>query len=214
MNQNIQSANVVVLTLVVVWGLRLSTHILRRIRATTTEDKRYVAMRQKWQSGNENVAIFFRIYLTQALLATIVSLPIIVVNVATATVSPLILVIGVVVWLAGFSIEAIADRQLRRFINNPQNKGRLMTSGVWRYSRHPNYFGELTQWWAIGLSVLALPFGWIGLIGPAVISYLIIFISGIPATEKAFADRMGWADYKRRTSVLIPWVNRRSTESK
>jgi steroid 5-alpha reductase family enzyme len=209
-NQNTQLASLIVCSLVVIWGVRLSSHILRRVRSTTVEDKRYVEMRKKWQSGNEDLAIYFRIYVTQALLAMIISLPVIVINVATVEVSSALLIVGVLLWTVGFSIEAIADKQLRHFIQNPQNKGHVMTSGMWRYSRHPNYFGELTQWWAIGLIALALPFGWIGLIGPIIISYLIIFVSGIPLTEKAFAGRNGWSQYKRQTSVLIPWFVRKN----
>lgn len=204
-NQNTQLTSLVVLVLVAVWGIRLSSHIFRRIRSTNVEDKRYVEMRKKWQSGNEDLAIYLRIYITQALLATIVSLPVIAINSATVEVPSLFLIVGVLIWLFGFSIEAIADKQLRQFIRNPQNKGHLMTTGLWRYSRHPNYFGELTQWWAIGIIALGVPFGWIGLIGPIVISYLIIFVSGIPLMEKAFTGRNGWSDYQRRTSVLIPW---------
>jgi steroid 5-alpha reductase family enzyme len=208
-NQNTQLASLIVCSLVVIWGVRLSSHILRRVRSTTVEDKRYVEMRKKWQSGNEDLAIYFRIYVTQALLATIVSLPVIVINVATVEVSSAFLIVGVLLWMVGFGIELIADRQLRHFIQNPQNKGHVMTSGIWRYSRHPNYFGELTQWWAIGLIALTLPFGWIGLIGPIVISYLIIFVSGIPLMEKAFVGRNGWSQYRRQTSVLIPWFVRK-----
>jgi steroid 5-alpha reductase family enzyme len=204
-NDHYQSMGVIIFALVTLWGLRLSSHILRRILATASEDKRYVEMRKKWRAGNENVAIFFRIYVVQAVLATVISLPVIVSMATTVEASPVVIVAGVLLWLAGFSIEATADRQLRQFIANRQLKGQLMTQGVWRYSRHPNYFGELVQWWAVGLLALSLPFGWIGLLGPLLISYLIIFVSGIPPTETAFAGRDGWLAYKRQTSVLVPW---------
>lgn len=204
-NRNGHLASLLVLVLVTIWGLRLSSHIVRRIRATTVEDKRYVAMREKWQSSNEGLAIYLRIYLTQALLATIVSLPVLVVATAPVVVPAPLLAIGVLLWLLGFSIEALADRQLRQFIHDSAHKGQLMTGGLWRYSRHPNYFGELTQWWAIGVIGLTLPLGWMGLLGPLFISYLIIFVSGVPLTEKAFAGRTGWEAYQRRTSMLVPW---------
>lgn len=204
---SIQTASLAVLGLVAIWGIRLSSHIFQRICSTTVEDKRYVEMRKKWQSGNEDLAIYLRIYLTQAILATIISLPVIVINVASVEVSGVLLSLGIMLWVAGFSIEAIADAQLRRFIQSDHPKGQLMTAGLWKHSRHPNYFGELVQWWAIGVIACTLPFGWIGLIGPILISYLIIFVSGIPLMEKAFAGRPGWTEYKRRTSVLIPWFN-------
>jgi steroid 5-alpha reductase family enzyme len=119
----------------------------------------------------------------------------------------------VAVWVAGFTIETLADKQLRQFISNPANKGHLMTRGLWRYSRHPNYFGELTMWWGLGIIALGVPNGLIGLLGPALISHLIIFVSGIPPTEKAFQGRIGWDEYKRRTSVLVPWFVRQKDAS-
>jgi steroid 5-alpha reductase family enzyme len=197
--------SVVVMLCVLIWGLRLSTHIYRRLRASTSEDKRYVALRQKWRSGNEAVAVFFRIYMVQAILAVMVSAPVLVSAAGPESTSPVFLFVGFIIWVVGLSIEAIADRQLRQFIRTPHPKGQLMTEGLWRYSRHPNYFGELLLWWGVGVMALGTTYSWIGLIGPMVISILIIFISGIPPTERAFAGRSGWAAYKAQTSVLIPW---------
>jgi steroid 5-alpha reductase family enzyme len=202
---DITPVGVLLLGMVMTWGLRLSSHIYRRLRTTDSEDRRYVELRKKWRGGNENVAIFFRIYVVQAVLATIICLP--VVLIAGVEISPALffVVTGFIVWALGLTTEVIADRQLQRFIHNPQNKGQLMTGGLWRYSRHPNYFGELLLWWGVGIIALGVPFGWVGLIGPATISYLIIFVSGVPPTEKAFAGRPGWDEYKQRTSVLLPW---------
>jgi steroid 5-alpha reductase family enzyme len=203
---DITPVGVLLLGMVMTWGLRLSSHIYRRLRTTDSEDRRYVELRKKWRGGNENVAIFFRIYVVQAVLATIICLP--VVLIAGVEISPALffVVTGFIVWALGLTTEVIADRQLQRFIHNPQNKGQLMTGGLWRYSRHPNYFGELLLWWGVGIIALGVPFGWVGLIGPATISYLIIFVSGVPPTEKAFAGRPGWDEYKQRTSVLLPWL--------
>ena len=109
-------------------------------------------------------------------------------------------------WLSGFICEAIADQQLGRFLRQ-RTGDTTMQSGLWKYSRHPNYFGELLMWWGIGF--ISLTFGPIGLMGPMAISYLIIFISGIPPAEKNAAKRSDWVEYKRRTSVLIPWPPRK-----
>lgn len=201
--------NAVVLVLVVIWGLRLSRHIYGRLRATSSEDRRYVELRQKWQSNNERLAIFLRIYMVQALLATAVSLPVIILLSSKSEATVVWVAGGSAIWLMGFIIESLADRQLRTFIQNPLNKGRVMVYGLWKYSRHPNYFGELIMWWGVGVMTLGVPHGWIGLVGPALLSYLIIFVSGIPPTEKAFAGRTGWDEYKRRTSVLVPWFVRK-----
>lgn len=195
--------------LVVIWGLRLSGHIYRRFRASSSEDKRYVELRRKWRSGNEDVAIYVRIYLVQAVLASIICLPVIVINSMNSELHLPFVVVGLIIWLIGFSIEVIADSQLRSFIRNPKHKGQLMTQGLWRYSRHPNYFGELTLWWGVAVIGLGASYGWIGLIGAIVISYLLIFVSGVPPTEKAFAGRPGWDEYKDKTSVLVPWFTKR-----
>jgi steroid 5-alpha reductase family enzyme len=114
-------------------------------------------------------------------------------------------VLGTALWFAGFTIESLADRQLRKFLANPDNKGKVMDQGLWRYSRHPNYFGELTQWWAIGLIALQVHNGWIGLLGPLTLTVLIVFISGIPPIERRKKSDPEYAAYMRRTSPLVLW---------
>lgn len=203
-------AALLVTLLVIVWGTRLSWHIIKRIKHTDREDPRYVELRKKWR-GNLKVNVYTRIFLLQAVLATLISVPVIHVNLfatpelATANLANVLFwTIGLLVWTKGFYFEKTADDQLRAFVNDPKNKGKLMTSGLWKYSRHPNYFGELTQWWGIFLICLSTPFGWVGVVGPVLISYLILFVSGIPLSEKRFEGRPGWAEYRDRTSVLIP----------
>lgn len=192
-----------VTVLVIVWGGRLSWHILRRIQRTTEEDPRYVELRKTWR-GNVAANIYIRIYLLQAVLALLICVPVIHINLfADNGITPLAWV-GVAVWAVGFFFEAVGDRQLRDFVSRPANKGKIMDRGLWRYTRHPNYFGELTQWWGIFLMCLTTPFGFVGIIGPVLISYLILYVSGIPLNEKRFEGRPGWARYKARTSGLIP----------
>jgi len=112
---------------------------------------------------------------------------------------------GALVWLAGFLFESVGDRQLAAFRSKPENRGRLIASGLWRYSRHPNYFGEALQWWGIAGIALSAPHGWLGLIGPTVITWLLLFVSGVPLLEKKYAGRPDWEEYKKRTSVFVPW---------
>lgn len=189
--------------LVMIWGGRLTWHILKRIQSTDSEDARYVELRKKWK-GNVRFNILTRIYILQGLLALLIMVPVIHINLfASETISPAAW-FGVLVWLVGFYFETTADRQLRTFVSDPKNKGKLMTEGLWRYSRHPNYFGELTQWWGIFILCLTTPFGWVGIIGPVLISYLILFVSGVPLSEKRFEGRPGWSSYRDRTSVLLP----------
>jgi steroid 5-alpha reductase family enzyme len=192
-----------VTVLVIVWGGRLSWHILRRIQRTAEEDPRYVELRKTWR-GNVAANIYIRIYLLQAVLALLICVPVIHINLfADNGITPLAWV-GVAVWAIGFFFETVGDRQLRDFVSRPANKGKIMDRGLWRYTRHPNYFGELTQWWGIFLMCLTTPFGFVGIIGPVLISYLILYVSGIPLNEKRFEGRPGWARYKARTSGLIP----------
>jgi len=117
--------------------------------------------------------------------------------------------IGIGVWIVGFCFEVVGDAQLSRFISNSANKGMLMQTGLWAYTRHPNYFGEVTQWWGIGLIALASPGYWIALIGPITITYLILKVSGIPMLEKKMQDNPTFAEYKRRVSMFIPWIPKR-----
>ncbi len=198
---DIHWGKLLVTSLVAVWGSRLATHIGHRLQRTTEEDHRYVELRAKWR-GNIERNIFFRIFMTQALLATVISLPVIFINSSDMIIVPAFLIAGTIIWLIGFIFESVADLQLEQFVT--QKKGELMTQGLWKYSRHPNYFGEMTQWWGIGLMALSVDYGWVSLIGPIVLTFLLLFVSGVPLAEKSSTARKGWKEYKRRTSVVFP----------
>lgn len=193
-----------VIAMILIWGARLALHVGRRFIESREEDPRYVTMRRTWPQRAIRLQIFLRIYLAQALLASIVSLPVVLVLSSTTHLLGLTLV-GLAMWLAGFLLETLADRQLRDFIAVPAHKGQLMTDGLWHYSRHPNYFGEITQWWGIGIIALGTSFGALGLIGPLMITLLILFVSGVPPAERRTASKPGWNTYKQRTSMIIPW---------
>lgn len=193
--------------LVIVWGSRLSWHIFRRFLASSSEDQRYVELRKKWR-GSIAVNTFFRIYVVQAVLAFLISLPVLLANLDTDNGASLLIFVGFAVWLFGYGFEVIADKQLKDFVTNPKNKGKLMTKGLWQYSRHPNYFGEITLWWGIFAMSFAVTGLWWTVIGPITITLLILFVSGIPLSERRFAGRPGWDAYKAKTSVLIPRPSR------
>jgi steroid 5-alpha reductase family enzyme len=114
---------------------------------------------------------------------------------------------GVGVWLIGFIFESISDTQMAKFKKNHLNKGKLLTNGLWKYSRHPNYFGEVVQWW--GIFLVALSAGTVAwyllIIGPCVISLLIRFVSGVPLAESRMKDRVEFKHYASKTNALIPW---------
>lgn len=192
---------IMVAVLVTIWSGRLTAHLARR-SGKGVEDPRYVSMTKDWK--RVWLRAYLSIFLLQAALILAVSLPIIT---NAGTVLPWLrwlFTLGYVVWAAGFYIEYRADKELVAFVANPKHKGQVLDTGLWRYSRHPNYFGELMQWWGIGLIACQTSFGWIGLAGPLLLTVLIVFVSGIPTVEKRRDGDKKYQDYKRRTSALIP----------
>jgi steroid 5-alpha reductase family enzyme len=113
-------------------------------------------------------------------------------------------ILGAGIWLIGMICEIVADQQLARFLSDPRHRGKLMTSGIWRYSRHPNYFGEMMIWWGIAIIGLGYPLSAVGIIGALIITLILAFVSGIPLAEKGASTKPGWKAYKAQTSVLIP----------
>jgi steroid 5-alpha reductase family enzyme len=114
-------------------------------------------------------------------------------------------IIGAAVWIIGYLFESIGDLQMMNFKKDPANKGKIITSGVWKYTRHPNYFGESAMWWGIFLIVVNIANGLWGIISPATITFLLLFVSGIPLLEKKYKDNPEFQEYARKTSIFIPW---------
>lgn len=188
--------------LVSVWGARLAWHIFQRNR-NKPEDPRYQAWRQAW--GKWVLArSYLQVYVLQGALLFLIALPVLMINNHAGKPWGLADLAGTAVWGIGFFFESVGDAQLARFIKNPDNRGKLMQSGLWRYSRHPNYFGEVVQWWGIWLIALAVPNGWITVIGPLTITLLILKVSGIPMLEKKMALHPDYAMYARRVSSFFP----------
>jgi len=197
---------ILVFFLVLFWGLRLASHIYSRNKGKE-EDYRYQQFRKEW-GDTFYIRSYFQIFLLQGLFMLIVSLPIIFIS--HFSISPLgyIDLIGVLVWITGFVIESTADSQLKKFIERKREgktETRFADIGLWKYSRHPNYFGEILQWWGIGIVALSVSFGYVSLLGPLFISYLIIFVSGIPLLEKRFEKDPEWNEYVNRTRKLLPF---------
>ena len=198
------SPSVLLVTLLVtIWGLRLASHIGRRWLGSKQEDRRYDEMRARW--GDHQIwHSFFNVFLPQGVIILIVSLPVLAVNTYATDSTTWLVWLGALIWLFGFTFESIGDRQLKRFLADPSNRGKIMMSGLWSRTRHPNYFGEVTQWWAIALIALTVPYGWIGIAGAAMITFLITKVSGVPLAEAGFVGRPGWEEYKQQTPALIP----------
>lgn len=193
--------------LVSIWGLRLAWHIHARNKGKA-EDYRYLAWRKEWGKWFYPRS-YLQVYLLQGMFLFLIVIPVLLINKHAGSGLGLLDFIGVAVWLLGFYFEAVGDAQLARFIKDPVNKGKLMQSGLWAYTRHPNYFGEVTQWWGIWLIALSVPNGLFAIIGPLTITLLILKVSGIPMLEKKMAEHPDFADYKKRVSVFIPYLWRR-----
>lgn len=190
--------------LVTVWGLRLATHLYLRNRGHG-EDPRYKAMRRRWGPRFPWVSLV-TVYALQGALLWVVSLP---VQVAMVSPTPRRIttldVVGAVVCLVGLTFETAGDLQLTRFRSDPANAGKVMDSGLWRYTRHPNYFGDAVVWWGIGLISLATPGRPWAVIGPAVMTVLLLRVSGVALLERRMArTRPQYADYVARTSSFVP----------
>lgn len=190
-----------VLLLATIWALRLSAHIAWRGRGQA-EDRRYQAIRRR----NEPYFEFKSLYLVfglQTVLAWVVSLPIMLVIARPAP--PRVLdVLGFGLLLFGLVFESIADYQLARFKSAPANRGRVMNQGLWRYSRHPNYFGECCVWWGFGLIALATG-AWWTIVSPLLITWLLLRVSGVTLIEKDIVEhRPAYRDYIRTTNSFLP----------
>jgi steroid 5-alpha reductase family enzyme len=192
------------LVLVSVWGFRLSGYITWR-NWGDGEDKRYQAMRRR-SRGSFAARSLVTVFWLQALLAWLISLPLL--AAATAPEPPglgWLDYLGAVVWLVGFLFEAVGDAQLQRFLADPANRGKVMDRGLWRYTRHPNYFGDTTLWWGYFLIALATGAWWAAL-GSATMTLFIVKVSGVALTERNMgkSSREGHEEYVRRTNAFIP----------
>lgn len=193
--------SLVVNILVSIWGLRLAWHIHSRNK-NKPEDSRYQEWRKAWK--HFYLRSFLQVFMLQGFFLYVISLPIMFINHASSSGFGIWEILGLLIWGVGFFFESTADRQLKNHISNPKNKGQLMQSGLWRYSRHPNYFGEVTQWWGIFIIALSVPGSLFTIIGPVTITLLILFVSGVPLLEKKYAGRPDFEEYKKRTSVFFP----------
>ena len=194
-----------VTALVAVWGSRLAIHILLRNRKRG-EDPRYAEWRRKW-GRSFFWRSYLQVFLLQGLFLLVISSPVILVN--TDRTYPYtdrgLWLAGFLLWCVGFLFEAVGDAQLARFKRDPGNRGKIMDKGLWRYSRHPNYFGESLMWWGIFLVALEVPYGWTTIVSPVLVTFLLVRVSGIPMLEKKYAGNAEFQAYARRTSAFVPW---------
>ena len=200
------------MSLVTLWGLRLGGYILSR-NFGKPEDFRYQAWRQeagaKWWWFS-----FFKVFALQGLLMWIISIPLVQAqfHAPPAGLTPLDYV-ATALWVVGFFFEAVGDAQMARFKRDTANKDKVLNTGVWRYTRHPNYFGEAVQWWAYFLFALQTPLGIAVIYSPVLMTYLLLNVSGVALLEKALKDvKPQYKKYIETTSAFIPWFPRQHAE--
>lgn len=187
------------------WAFRLASYLVFDRIAFKEEDRRYRRLRARW--GRAAHRKFFVVYQAQSLLAVVLSIPFLLICFNTAPRLHPFEMGAVGLWMVAMLGESFADRQLATFRADPDNRGRTCRSGLWRYSRHPNYFFEWLNWCAYGIMALPASYGWAGLASPAIMLFLMLKVTGVPPSEEqALASRGDdYRDYQRTTSVFIPW---------
>lgn len=189
--------------LVGIWGMRLAGYLAKR-NIGHGEDWRYVAMRKK-MGPKFPVVSLITVFGLQGVLMWSVSLPVMFANAdATPPLGP-VAIMGIMVWIVGFGFESVGDLQLARFKKDPANQGKVMDQGLWSLTRHPNYFGDALLWWGIAIVAAETGSGILGFIGPVIMTFLLMRVSGVPILEKSLSKRReGYAEYVAKTSGFIP----------
>jgi steroid 5-alpha reductase family enzyme len=190
--------------MVSIWGLRLSIHIANRSLGKP-EDYRYQNFRKSW-GKHQYLGAFFQVFMLQGIFMCIILMPIYAVYYYKPTEGfPTVLqMVGFSIFVFGFLFEAIGDYQLLKFSQKPENKGHIIQTGLWKYTRHPNYFGEATLWWGIAVYALSTHNGWIGLVAPIVVTVLVTKVSGVAMLERKYRDNPEFQAYAAKTPAFFP----------
>lgn len=194
-------------TIGILWSLRLGTHILTRvIRHHPKEDPRYRTLRERWPGP----AMFLAFFELQALIAVVFTLPFLFAAFNAGPKLRAVEIIGLGIAAMSLVGETIADRHVSRFKRDPANEGKVCQEGLWRYSRHPNYFFEAMIWWGFFLFALGSPWGWTAIVCPLLMLYFLLAVTGIPLTEQHSIESKGdaYREYRRTTSAFIPWFRK------
>jgi steroid 5-alpha reductase family enzyme len=189
-------------SLVLVWGLRLSVHIFFRNRGRG-EDFRYANWRRTW--NNFVLRSFLQVFMLQGFFMLVIAWPVLHINYGASVESGMIDLAGSLIFLIGFLFEAVGDSQLVAFRKDTSNAGQIITTGLWKYTRHPNYFGEALLWWGIWLMAVPVVDGIYTVLSPITITLLLRYVSGVPMLEKKYEGRADWEEYKAKTPVFVPF---------
>jgi len=200
-----------IVSLVSIWAMRMAAYLVHR-NWGHGEDPRYTRLRQWVAPGWPFHWLSLRqVFLLQGCVIWALTLPqqIAIANGATASVGALAIA-GTCLWIVGFYFETLGDYQLSQFKANPAQRGQVLNTGLWRYTRHPNYFGELCQWWGLFIIALEVPWAWCGIVGPIVYSWLVINVTGQRTLDKKLArEKPEYAAYMRTTNGLLPGLPRK-----
>lgn len=200
---------ILITSMATIWACRLFFHMYKRYESSK-EDPRYTHLREKW-GGDPNDMLFLMLFVFQGVLAVLVSLPFFIVGFGSTSEWSKWEFIGIVIWWIGVVGEAYADKQLEAFHKNPENKDKVLQEGLWRFSRHPNYFFEFLVW--VGFFLFALPTygGFFAILSPIIMLILLTKVSGVPLTEEHSLLDKGdlYREYQRTTSAFFPWFPRK-----
>ena len=202
----LSSRSMVLGLLVAFWSLRLSGYIWYRSKKIGKEDYRYTKMRRSW-GKKANKTAYFKIFLLQGALSLIIGHPLYLIHIldSKSSFGTLFDYLGLALWVLGFALETIADQQKNAFKSRPQNKGKILKEGLWKYSRHPNYFGEALLWWGLFLIISQqIPF-YLCLLGPLLLNFLLLKVSGVALLEKKYSQNLEYEKYKKTTNAFLPW---------
>jgi steroid 5-alpha reductase family enzyme len=195
---------ILITSFITIWGLRLTYHLAKR-NLGKPEDYRYVQMRARWGRRHVLIKAFFNVYFLQFIIQAIVTLPVIYGNSSLEQEFLWFNWFGVLLWGIGFFFEAVGDYQLKVFKKNPQNRGELMKQGLWSFTRHPNYFGDSGMWFGIFFMAISEMSGlWI-IVSPLLMTFFLVFVSGVRLLEKKYEGREDFERYKKETNAFIPW---------
>lgn len=199
-------ASVLIFILIVIWGTRLARRIYNKNKGKG-EDFRYRTWRETWMKKGYLYYMsraYLQIFILQGVVISIVLLPF-TLSLTSTYMDLSSLMLGLFIWIIGFCFEATGDKQLDNFIRSKNiHKGTIMKKGLWKFSRHPNYFGESTMWFGIAGIAISQGASYIALLSPFLITYLLLYVSGIPMLEKKWGGNPEWEEYKKNTSTFFP----------
>ncbi len=209
-SENLFIRELLVSVLVAIWGFRLSFYLMGR-NYGKPEDFRYQEFRKEYGAHRYWWFSFFQVFLLQGVLIMIVSLPLLGIHEKTLSDDLNFLdYVGITIWIIGFVFESVGDYQLTQFKKEPTNKDKVLDSGLWRYTRHPNYFGDAMVWWSFGVFSIAAGAFW-HIVGTLIMTYLIVNISGVALLEKSLNDKKPkYWDYIKRTNAFFPWFPKKT----